>query len=479
MAVERQSSALPPAQPSYILRGHSSQIHSVRFVRQNSRLLTGDANGWVVYWKLETKRALAIRSSRDETTLSTVLPTEDPTTQRPKPWLLHTLPCNTLNFAAFSLCYEHQLPDAYTDVAGSAKLLTQSSESILVATPSTDDTKINVYQFPEEKLKYVVPMVPATDTGMVMAVKLVYHPDSKSTLILAGYEGGLTSVHQLPSGTSSSVRHARLVYISRPHTQPILSLDMSPDCRTYFTSSADAIIATHRVPEITPAVAFPEGVSPSSRKEEPTLEAKSKTSIPVEELATISPADASDPPLSSIHNLEEGAGPLTTPIDSSLSFAKQAVPTNQSTSAGLSSLLSSAPPQPKIRPQLPPLPAITLQQPYKISNTKHAGQQSLSVRSDGRIIATGGWDSRIRIYSAKTLQEIAVLKWHKEGVYAVDFAQILEAGDLVQGEAAAMDVAKKETGLGKLQRQREEQMQLKHWVVAGAKDGKVSLWEVF
>jgi hypothetical protein len=40
-------------------------------------------------------------------------------------------------------------------------------------------------------------------------------------------------------------------------------------------------------------------------------------------------------------------------------------------------------------------------------------------------------------------------------------------------------VARKETGLGKLQRQREEVMQCKHWVVAGAKDGKVSLWEVF
>jgi hypothetical protein len=37
----------------------------------------------------------------------------------------------------------------------------------------------------------------------------------------------------------------------------------------------------------------------------------------------------------------------------------------------------------------------------------------------------------------------------------------------------------KRGGLGKLQKQREETMQLKHWIVAGAKDGKVSLWEVF
>lgn len=65
MAAERQCSALPPAQPSYILRGHASQIHSVRFVRHNTRLLTGDADGWIVFWKLETKRALAVWKAHD------------------------------------------------------------------------------------------------------------------------------------------------------------------------------------------------------------------------------------------------------------------------------------------------------------------------------------------------------------------------------------------------------------------------------
>jgi WD40 repeat protein len=127
--------------------------------------------------------------------------------------------------------------------------------------------------------------------------------------------------------------------------------------------------------------------------------------------------------------------------------------------------------------------AVTLQPPHKTINTKHAGQQSLRVRSDGRILVTGGWDSRIRIYSTKTLKEVAVMKWHKQGVYAVDFAEILEPGSLRRRDEAANEaegeVVRGKTGLGRLQRQREEQLQLKHWVVAGAKDGKVSLWEVF
>ena len=95
---------------------------------------------------------------------------------------------------------------------------------------------------------------------------------------------------------------------------------------------------------------------------------------------------------------------------------------------------------------------------------------------------TGGWDTRIRIYSTNSLKEVAVLKWHKEGVYAVGFGEILDAQDLRREKEVKDDgeeIVKRETGLGRLQRQREEQMQLKHWVVAGAKDGKVSLWEVF
>jgi hypothetical protein len=81
---------------------------------------------------------------------------------------------------------------------------------------------------------------------------------------------------------------------------------------------------------------------------------------------------------------------------------------------------------------------------------------------------------------------MAVLKWHKEGVYAVDFGLVLDAADIerLQTASKAVSVAsdtvmRGETGLGRLQRQREEQVQLRHWVVAGAKDGKVSLWEVF
>jgi hypothetical protein len=95
-----------------------------------------------------------------------VLPAEPVTTPRSKPWLLHTLPVNTLNFCAFSTCPEPlSETTAPRDDVEKNKSKAPRSESILVATPSTDDKKINVYQLPDEKLRFVVPKVSITETG--------------------------------------------------------------------------------------------------------------------------------------------------------------------------------------------------------------------------------------------------------------------------------------------------------------------------
>jgi WD40 repeat protein len=310
--------------------------------------------------------------------------------------------------------------------------------------------------------------------GMVMAVKLVHYPVSTTTLILSGYEGGLTAIHQLPSGDSMNVRSAQLIYLSQPHSQPILSLDVSPDAKTYYTSSADAVIAAHVIPVIACATEVKEeGIAQRERHQVARNEISSEFEAISEVQNNVS---------SSADGTLEQASPVPQQ-KASLSFAKQPVASSSEQPikvAGLSSLLSSAPSSANVKSTQPmPIP-VSIQLPHKTTNTKHSGQQSLRVRSDGRIFATGGWDSRIRIYSSKTLKEVATLKWHKEGVYAVDFAEVLVPEDLKEAEERnGEEQAVAQTGLGKLQRQREEQMQLKHWIVAGAKDGKVSLWEIF
>ena len=117
--------------------------------------------------------------------------------------------------------------------------------------------------------------------------------------------------------------------------------------------------------------------------------------------------------------------------------------------------------------------------PIKICQTKHSGQQGLRIRSDGKIFATAGWDARVRVYSAKTMKELAVLKWHKTGCYATAFAQT----DIPAPEPEMADTENIDETLAihnnSVQQKRDEKAQITHWLVAGSKDGKVSLWDIY
>lgn len=109
----------------------------------------------------------------------------------------------------------------------------------------------------------------------------------------------------------------------------------------------------------------------------------------------------------------------------------------------------------------------------KILQSKHAGQQALTIRNDEKIFATAGWDGRIRVYSTQGMKELAVLKWHQEGCYAIAFSdvqQLQHSANLTNNVTVlARSVAEK----------RDEKARTTHWLVAGSKDGKVSLWDIY
>lgn len=116
---------------------------------------------------------------------------------------------------------------------------------------------------------------------------------------------------------------------------------------------------------------------------------------------------------------------------------------------------------------------LTASQPIKTTKTKHSGQQSLHVRSDDKIFATAGWDGCVRVYSAKTMRELAVLKWHKQGCYALAFADLSsQHTETSQGEQIS-------STLQTVGQRRETKAQTTHWIAAGSKDGKVSLWDIY
>jgi len=202
-----------------------------------------------------------------------------------------------------------------------------------------------------------------------MALSIFHHPQSSNLTVLAGYESGHTIVFQY----SEDTWHA--LYRTQAHTQPILSLDVSPTKDFYLTSSADAIIAKHLIP----------------------------TSA---ELVIKSGDDV----------------------------------------------------------------------PLKILKTGHAGQQSLTLRNDGKIFATAGWDSKVRVYGTKAMKELAVLKWHKEGCYAVSFAEVLDTPEEETREGK--EIVKRNTALT-VKEERILKAKMTHWIAVGSKDGKVSLWDIY
>ena len=400
MTVQRQiqQAQLPPAYPAYILRGHKAQIHALQFLRNNTRLLTGDAEGIIILWDLAIKRPKAVwrghagsimgfgvwtddtiishgRDGKlnvwqlrleDEDVLSKDMPVEEKTNGDWKqPWILHSLQVHALNFCAFAMC------------------LSPEGQSLLVATPAANEGLTVIHELPSEKPKHLVPPAETGKTGMVMALRLLFL--NGALHIVVGYESGLTSVQRLKAGSEHSWE---TISSCKPHTQPILSLDILPEVGVYFTSGADAVVS----------------------------------------MASLGPTKE-----------------------------KEAL---------------------------------------KVNATKHAGQQGLTVRSDGRIFATAGWDGRMRVYSTKTLKELAVLKWHKEGCYSVALADVAGSDKLEMKHRVETSREKDESrsngpraetaiserpsmGITTVRQPREQKTAATHWLAAGSKDGKVSLWNIF
>ncbi|CAO3652386.1 unnamed protein product [Cunninghamella blakesleeana] len=86
---------------------------------------------------------------------------------------------------------------------------------------------------------------------------------------------------------------------------------------------------------------------------------------------------------------------------------------------------------------------------------KKPGIACIKVRNDNKIFMTSGYDGRIRIYSVKTMNPLAVLTYHRDSVYCVSFASALEM------------------------KQKGENDDNKHWLIGGGKDGRISLWQLY
>ncbi|XP_033627635.1 guanine nucleotide-binding protein subunit beta-like protein 1 [Asterias rubens] len=83
------------------------------------------------------------------------------------------------------------------------------------------------------------------------------------------------------------------------------------------------------------------------------------------------------------------------------------------------------------------------------STLTNPGLSDVCVRHDNRILATAGWDSRIRVFGWKKLKPLAVLSYHRATVNSVSFSEPLPSFNFSQ------------------------------LLAAGSKDKHISLWSLY
>ncbi|KAF7903445.1 uncharacterized protein EAF01_006494 [Botrytis porri] len=429
-------------QPSYILRGHATPIHAAKFIRGNTRLITGDAEGWVVMWSLESRRGTAVWRAHEgvllgvgewgegvvthgkdnkliiwklppseEEFMSKVLPVDTVSEERRKPWISHMLDVNTMNFCAFAMCSlnldvkttEDEEKGKDEKAEAEIEYDEKSKNQLLIAVPNTlTSESIDIFHIPTLHRLHNIPSPGPEKPGMIMCLSLFCHPITKCLTVLSGYEDGSVSIFSFTSSLppSSSFPSAapssqwNTIYHSKSHIQPVLSLslDPSPDRRFFLTSGADDRIIKYLIPTSTTPVS--PSASPSASRSNPN------------------------------------------------------------------SILTSTKDAPKIL------------------KTAHSGQQSIEMRNDGKIAVTAGWDGRARVYGVAKMRELAVLKWHRDGCFAVAVADVLEGRMKESGGEKGREVVGR---LGELDVKGERLRKARetHWVAVGGKDGKVSLWDAY
>jgi WD40 repeat protein len=81
---------------------------------------------------------------------------------------------------------------------------------------------------------------------------------------------------------------------------------------------------------------------------------------------------------------------------------------------------------------------------------KNPGTSAIAIRPDTKVFAAGGWDSRIRIYSWKTLRPLVVLDQHKSTIHDIIYSSC-----------------------------KVEAYNSKCLMAAAGKDGTISLWDLY
>lgn len=311
----KMSSASPPLAYA-TLRAHAFPVTTTSFARLGRALVlvSGDEGGWCFVWDVRTRRPVVVfrahtkaviavrvlalpeaaaagnlvivthgrdhllkvyrvdpdllrggstRTSKQPLVYNTVLPMQsDDGTAYPSLPLIYTQDVNALNFC--SVAFARALaPGGVASRVAFTVPSTLASENIDVYTVDLASGQLSRIVTALEAPKS--PNQPLFDdaevnrnAGIVMALLLVEISGTSDYALLAAYESGLVAVHRLVCGADGY--RPTLLYATKCHSQPVLSLDADPLAHAWFLSSAaDAKIFQHPLASLLPESPLADG----------------------------------------------------------------------------------------------------------------------------------------------------------------------------------------------------------------------------
>jgi len=101
----------------------------------------------------------------------------------------------------------------------------------------------------------------------------------------------------------------------------------------------------------------------------------------------------------------------------------------------------------------------------KVASTKQIGNSSLAVMHDGKVVAVGGWDGSVRLFSTKSLKSLGTLSYHRHSCDAIAFVPV----------AAGQSIGEDGTEVVTYSQAVETR---ERWMATCSKDRRVALWEL-
>ncbi|WWD05229.1 hypothetical protein V865_003302 [Kwoniella europaea PYCC6329] len=108
---------------------------------------------------------------------------------------------------------------------------------------------------------------------------------------------------------------------------------------------------------------------------------------------------------------------------------------------------------------------------------KSIGNSSVAVNASGKVIAVGGWDGKIRLFSAESFKPLGTLSSHRETVHTLSFANPIDQTQMVQDtdDESTIDIEDDDNS-GNEDDDDSDVPPRERWLASGGKDTKVALW---